>query len=114
MNNKIESVIYIRSANNSKRGLNLQRLECETYAKQNSMSLSVIEDSQASGFSKMTDRPGLRLLIHLVEVGLIKNVIVSCLSRISRDVKELHYIQSLFKKHNAKIIVTDKSELSSK
>lgn len=60
MNSKIESVLYIRSANNSRESLEVQKLEGENYAKQNSMSLSIINDAQSSGLTPMSERPGLR------------------------------------------------------
>lgn len=110
MSNKIESVLYIRSATNSKQALELQRSNGTTYAQENAMSLSLIEETQSSGFTPVNDRPGMRWLIHLVEVGLVKNVIVSNLTRISRSVTELHDIQSLFAKHGAKLIVIDQNE----
>lgn len=114
MRTKDESVLYIRSANNSKRALELQRFYGETYAKQNSMSLSIIEDTQTPGVTPLNKRSGLRWLLHLVEVGLVKNVIVTCLTRISRSTTELLYIQSLFAKHGAKLMVINKSELTNK
>lgn len=111
MNSKIESVLYIRSANNSKESLDLQRLAGKSYAQKKSISLSIIEDTQSSGRTPITERPGLRWIIHLIEVGLIKNVIVDSLCRISRDVYGIFYFRSLIEKHNGKLIVLDQAEL---
>lgn len=72
MNSKTEGVLYIRSANNSRSSIDLQRLKGEEYAKQNSMSLSIIEDAHSSGISQSNERAGLQWLVHLIEVGLIK------------------------------------------
>jgi DNA invertase Pin-like site-specific DNA recombinase len=107
MSNKIDIVLYIRSANNSKSSLELQRLYGENYAKQNSLHLSIIEDSHISGLTPINERSGLRWLIHLVEVGLIKTVIIDSFHRISRNVIELSSFLSLLEKHNAKLIVLD-------
>jgi DNA invertase Pin-like site-specific DNA recombinase len=111
MNCKIESVLYIRSANNSKESLDSQRLLGEKYAKQNSMSLSIIEDAQSSGAAPFNDRVGLRWLVHLIEVGLVKFVIVDSVIRISRDVNQVMSFGSLIEKHNAKLIVLDGAEV---
>ncbi|MEC1526087.1 recombinase family protein [Neobacillus niacini] len=105
MSNKIENVLYIRSANNSIPSINSQRLYGENYAKQNSLHLSIIEDAHISGLTPINERSGLRWLIHLVEVGLIKTVIIDSYHRISRDLIELSSFLSLLKKHNAKLIV---------
>jgi DNA invertase Pin-like site-specific DNA recombinase len=110
-NSNIESVLYIRSANNSKESLELQRLFGEKYAHQNSMSLSIIEDAQSSGMTPCKERAGLRWLIHLIEVGLIKIVIVDSLIRISRDVNQVMSFGSLIEKHNVKQIVLDETEV---
>lgn len=113
MSNKIDSVLYIRSATNSKHALELQRSNGTTYAEENNITLSVIEETQSSGVTPINDRPCMRWLIHLVEVGLVKNVIVSNLTRISRRATEVHQIQSIFAKHCAKLIVIDQNELTS-
>ena len=113
MSNNIESDLYIRSANNSKRAQESQRLYSETYANLNSMSLSIMEDTPSSGATPMNEQPSWQWLIHLVEVVLVNNVIVSFLTRISGSRMELRYIPSLFAMHGAKLIVIDKSELSS-
>lgn len=105
MNSKRKSVLYIRSANNSKESLDSQRLDGKNYAKQFSMPLEIIEDFQSSGLTLMNERPGLQKLIHLIKTGEIKTVIVTSYSRISRDVVELHYFQSLIEKQNAKLVV---------
>ncbi len=94
-----------------KKSLDSQRFAGEEYAKQNSISLSIVEDTHSSGRTPVNELPGLRWLIDLIEVGLIKNVIVTCFTRISRDVKELIYFQSLLEKHNAKLIVIDKGKI---
>jgi DNA invertase Pin-like site-specific DNA recombinase len=105
MNNEVESVLYIRSANNAKESLELQRLMGEKYANHNSMSLSIFADTHEIGITPVIKRAGLRKLIHLIEIGVIKTVLVSCLSRISRDVKEVLYFQALLRNHNVKLIV---------
>jgi DNA invertase Pin-like site-specific DNA recombinase len=111
MNSKIESVLYIRSANNSRSSIDLQRFKGEKYAKQNSMSLNFIEDDHSSGIAPFNERAGLRWLIHLIEVGLIKIVIVDSLIRISRDGNQVLSFGSLIEKHNAKLIVLDEAEV---
>lgn len=105
MNNEVESVLYIRSADNAKESLELQRLRGEKYANHNSMSLRVIADTHASGNTPVRELAGLRKLIHLIEVRKIEMVLISCLSRISRDVKEVLYFQALLRNHNVKLIV---------
>ncbi|WRP06582.1 recombinase family protein [Rossellomorea aquimaris] len=108
MNNEVESVLYIRSANNAKESLELQRLMGGKYANDNSMSLRIIADTHASGKSGNTpvrELAGLRNLLYLIEIGIIKTVLVGCLTRISRDVKEVLYFQALLRNHNAKLIV---------
>ncbi|ESU34513.1 hypothetical protein G3A_00745 [Bacillus sp. 17376] len=105
MNSKIESVLYIRSANNYKKSLDLQRLAGEKYAKQNSMSLSIIEDAQSFGITPFNERAGLRWLI------LIKIVIVDSLIRISRDLNQVLSFGSLMEKHNAKLNVLDEADV---
>lgn len=107
MKDKIESVLYIRSANNSKESIVSQRAIGEMYAKQNSMSLSIIEDAHSSGVAPFHERAGLRWLIHLIEVGLVNIVIVDSLIRISRNVNQIVSFGSLIEKHNAKLIVLD-------
>jgi DNA invertase Pin-like site-specific DNA recombinase len=111
MNSKIESVLYIRSASNSRASLDSQRLKGENYAKQNSLSLSIIEDAQSSGVTPFNERAGLHWLIHLIEVGLIQIVIVDSLIRISRDVNQCLSFRSLIEKHNAKLIILEESEV---
>ncbi|MBT2683371.1 recombinase family protein [Bacillus sp. ISL-37] len=111
MNYKIESALYIRSANNSRSSLESQRLKGEKYAKLNSISLSIIEDAPSSGFTPFNERSGLRRLVHLIEVGLINIVIVDSLIRISRDVNQILSFVSLIDKHNAKLIVLDEAEV---
>jgi DNA invertase Pin-like site-specific DNA recombinase len=74
------------------------------------MLFSIIEDVQSSGITPLNDRPGLNWLIHLIEVGRVKNVIVDSLVRISRDVNQVLSFNSIIEKHNAKLIVIDKTE----
>lgn len=105
MNNEVESVLYIRSAINAKESLGLQRLMGEKYANDKSMSMSIIADTHASGRTPVRELAGLRNLLYLIEIGVIKTVLVSCLTRISRDVKEVLYFQALLRNHNAKLIV---------
>ncbi|WP_201716144.1 recombinase family protein [Rossellomorea arthrocnemi] len=83
MNNEVESVLYIRSANTAKESLELQRLMGKKYANNNSISFSIIADTHASGNTPVRELAGLRKLIHLIEVRKIKTVLISCLSRIS-------------------------------
>ncbi|MEA3321471.1 MAG: hypothetical protein U9Q88_15785 [Bacillota bacterium] len=70
MNNEVESVLYISSANNAKESLELQKLMGEKYANQNSMSLSIFADTQASGVTPVRKQAGLQKLIHLIEIGM--------------------------------------------
>ena len=107
MCNKIENVLYIRSANNSKTSIESQRLYGENYAKKNSLDLSIIVDPHTSGLTPLNDRSGSRRLIQLVKVELIKTVIIDSFHRISRDLIELSSFLSLLEKHNAKLIVLD-------
>ncbi|MFT4414522.1 recombinase family protein [Fredinandcohnia humi] len=111
MNYKIDSALYIRSAINSKESLDIQRSIGEKFAEQYSMSLSIIEDVQTSGMIPCEERAGSRWLIHLIEVGLIKIVIVDSLIRISRDVNQVMSFSSLIKKNNGKLIVLDGAEV---
>lgn len=103
MNTK--SVLYIRSANNSKESLDSQRLDGENFVKKFSMPLNIIEDTHSSGLTPLNNRPGLRKLIHLIKTGKIKTVIIASHCRISRNVMELYEFQLLIKKHNAELIV---------
>ena len=107
MNNKIEGVLYIRSVNNSKVSIDSQKLKGEKYAKRNSLSLSIIEDTQSSGLEPFNERAGLQRLVNLIEEGLVKIVVVNSLDRISRDIKQVMTFDELIAKHNAKLIVLE-------
>ncbi|WP_096156213.1 recombinase family protein [Bacillus sp. FJAT-45066] len=111
MNTAIEGALYIRSANNSRISLASQRLAGEKYAKQNSLSLNIIEDAKSSGATPFSERAGLRRLVHLIEDGQAKIVIVNSLTRISRDVNQIRSFGLLIEKHNAKLIVLDEEEV---
>lgn len=106
MSKKVEhAVLYVRSARHSKESLDSQRTKGENYAKQHSLQLSIIEDPHASGNGPLEERAGLRWLLHLVEVGLIKTVIVDSSCRISRNYVDFIYFKSLIEKHGANLIV---------
>jgi DNA invertase Pin-like site-specific DNA recombinase len=107
MNKKIENVLYIRSATNSKDSLDSQRLAGKSYAKENSMALNIIEDPQVSGGSPINERTGGSYLLHLVKKGYVETIIVDTLYRISRDFVELADFLSFLKEHNVKLIVLD-------
>jgi DNA invertase Pin-like site-specific DNA recombinase len=108
MSKKVEhAALYVRSANHSKQSLDSQRTKGEYYAKQHALHLSIIEDPQLSGLVPLEERAGLRWLVHLVEVGLIKTVIVDSVIRISRKFEQLYYFKSLLRKHNAKLIILE-------
>lgn len=98
MSEKLEhAVLYIRSASYSKDSLDSQRAKGDYYAKQRSLQLSIIEDPHAVGIGRLEERAGLRWLIHLVEVGLIKAVIVDSTCRISRNFVDLFILDHFLK-----------------
>lgn len=104
MSNKIENVIYIRTANHSIKSSNLQRTNGLNYAKQQSLSFRVIEE-HFTGNKKLNERPGMQILLSLVEARKVNAIIVESPCRISRDTEQVFYFISLLEKHNAKLIV---------
>jgi len=100
------NVLYVRSANNSKDPLYLQKKSGVHYAKQNSLHLSIIENL-SSGNTPLNERSGLSLLLHLIELGRVKTIIVDAHYRISRSSVVLSYFFSITKAHNVKLIVLD-------
>jgi DNA invertase Pin-like site-specific DNA recombinase len=108
MSKKIDhAVLYVRSASHSKVSLDSQKTKGEYYANRHSLQLRIIEDYHSSGIGPLEKRVGLRWLMHLVESGLTKNVIVDSSCRISRKALDIFYFKSFIEIHGAKLIILD-------
>lgn len=108
MNKKFEhAVLYARSNSHSEQQFESQRVKGRQYAEQHSLQLSIIEDPHSAGSGPLKKRDGLRWLLYLVEVGLIKTVIVESSCRIRRNFVDLFYFKSLLTNHGTQLIVLD-------
>ncbi|UOQ44071.1 recombinase family protein [Halobacillus salinarum] len=105
MNNN--TVLYVRSTNNSKHSLELQKSNGRNYAKHNSLKLNIIVDTNTSGVKPLNERSGSSALLHLVENGLVNTIIVESLSRISRNFVVTSEFISFIDQHNVNLIILE-------